>query len=223
MFGGWVIVAIALVAGFYFGKPLISGVLASQQGPTNAQSETIIHELQQSATFSDKLAAEALKYANTPVSYDPAYFKIVYPNGDVPRGKGVAADLIVRCYRELGIDLQEKIHEEMERSFRLYPQLWNASEADENIDHRRVPNLQRFLSRKGQTLKTSRDLADYKTGDIVVWALSNAETHIGIVVPAPAGEIPALWVVHHPSGGGVKWEDALFSYQILGHFSYPAE
>lgn len=223
-FGGWVIVAIAIGAGFYFGKPMISEVLAAQKGPSNAQSEMIITELEAAGTVGDKLAAEALKYSNTEVLYDPAYFKIAYPNGDVPIRKGVAADLLIRCYRKLGIDLQEKLHEDMSGHFRLYPQLWNASEPDANIDHRRVPNLQRFFARKGETLPTDRDLKNYKPGDIVVWTLANAaETHIGIVVPAPSTEGPGLWVVHHPAGGGVKWEDALFSYQILGHFSYHAE
>ncbi len=222
-FGGWVIVAFALAAVVYFVKPMVSSVLAAQKAPADAQSDMIINELESTGTFGDKLAAEALRYTGKSVIYDPAYFKIAYPEGDVPAGKGVAADAVLRCYLKLGIDLQEKVHEDMQSNFRLYPQLWTASEPDSNIDHRRVPNLQRFFSRKGESLKTDRNLANYKPGDVVVWALANAETHIGIVVPAPAGQSPALWVVHHPAGGGVKWEDALFSYQILGHFSYCAE
>lgn len=220
-FGGWVIVVIAIAAGVFFAKPWAGSLMAAQKGPTDAQSEVIVRGLMGSELPGDKLAAEALKYSNRNISYDPAYFKIAYPNGDVPRTKGVAADLVVRCYRETGIDLQELIHEDMDSNFRLYPQLWAASAPDENIDHRRVPNLQRFFTRKGMILKTSRNAADYQTGDIVVWALSNAEIHIGIVVPGPEGESSAPWVVHHPAGGGVKWENSLFDYQIIGHFSYP--
>jgi hypothetical protein len=223
LFGGWVIVAIAIGAGVFLAKPWVGSLMAAQKGPTDAQSEVIISELENSQLTGQKIAAEALKYSNRNISYDPAYYKIAYPNGDVPRTKGVAADLIVRCYREIGIDLQELIHEDMDSNFRLYPQLWSAGTTDENIDHRRVPNLQRFFSRKGQVLKTSRNAADFHTGDIVVWALANAEIHIGIVVPGPKGAESSSWVVHHPAGGGVKWENALFDYQILGHFSYSAE
>lgn len=222
-FGGWVIVVIAIAAGVFFAKPWVGSLMAAQKGPTDAQSEVLVRELGASELPGDKLAAEALKYSNRNISYDPAYFKIAYPDGDVPRTKGVASDMVVRCYREIGVDLQQLIHEDMEYNFRLYPQLWAASSPDENIDHRRVPNLQRFFTRKGRVLKTSRNAADYQTGDIVVWALSNAEIHIGIVVPGPEGEGSAPWIVHHPAGGGVKWENALFDYQIIGHFSYPAE
>lgn len=221
-FGGWVILLIAIAAGVFFAKPWAGSLMAAQNGPTDAQSEEVVRMLESSGSPKERLAAEALKYSNRNITYDPAYFKIAYPNGDVPSRKGVAADLVVRCFREVGFDLQQLIHEDMAENYRLYPQLWASSTPDENIDHRRVPNLQRFFQRNGKTLKPSRDLADYQTGDIVVWALSNADIHIGIVVPGPEGVGSSTpWVVHHPAGGGVKWENALFDYQILGHFSFP--
>ena len=222
-FGGWVIVAVSVGASVFIAKPLVTKALASNEGPTSGENQAIIRELDEAEGFGSKLAAEALRYSARDVSYDPSYYKISYPEGDVPAGRGVAADLVVRCYRSLGMDLQEKVHEDMEANFRLYPQLWAAATTDQNIDHRRVPNLQRYFSREGETLVTSRNAGDYEVGDIVVWALSNAEAHVGIVVPGPMGEGSAPWVVHHPSGGGVKWENALFSYQIVGHFRYPGE
>ncbi len=217
------IVAITLIAGMFFVKPWIGNVLAAQKGPSEAQTELIASSLVASGKPGDKLAAEALRYSNLAITYDPAYFKIDYPDGDVPLAKGVAADLVVRCYRKIGIDLQAEIHEDMKANYRLYPQLWGSNSIDPNIDHRRVPNLQRFFSRKGETIKNSRDASTFETGDVILWALSNAETHIGIVVPGPDGEGGAPWVVHHPAGGGVKWENAIFDYQILEHFRYPAE
>ncbi|MES2982741.1 MAG: DUF1287 domain-containing protein [Verrucomicrobiota bacterium] len=222
LFGGWVIVVIALTAGVFFAKPWIGSLVAAQNGPTEAQSESLIRELESSDLVGDRLAAEALRYANRGVSYDSTYYKINYPNGDIPtHSKGMAADLVVRCYREIGLDLQQLVHEDMENDFRVYPQLWQAMSPDRNIDHRRVPNLQRFFSRKGQVLKTNREEKEYLVGDIVVWALSNAEIHIGIVVPGPEGKNGSPWVVHHPAYDTVKWENALFDHQILGHFSYP--
>jgi len=223
-FGGWVIVVIAVAAGIFFGKPLIGGAWAADKGPTDAQAEIIVGQLESAGGFANGLAAEALRYSGSAVAYDPSYYKIPYPEGDVPAAKGVAADLIVRCYRKLGIDLQQEIHEDMEKHFRIYPQLWAAQGPDANIDHRRVQNLQRFFSRKGATLTTGSDPSQYKPGDIVVWALANAaEMHVGIVVPGTPGSGDTPWVVHHPTGGGVQWENALFQYQILGHFRFDGE
>ncbi len=47
------------------------------------------------------------------VLYDGGYTRIAYPNGDVAPGKGVCADVIVRAYRAIGIDLQRLVHEDM--------------------------------------------------------------------------------------------------------------
>ena len=223
-FGGWVIVAMAVGAGIFFGKPLIGGAWAADKDPTDAQAEVVVSQLESAGGFANDLAAEALRYSGSQVSYDPAYYKITYPGGDVPSAKGVAADLVVRSYRHLGIDLQKEIHEDMEKNFRVYPQLWAAQGPDSNIDHRRVRNVQKFFSRKGQTLSIGSDASNYKPGDIVVWALKNAaDMHVGIIVPGPPGSGDMPWVVHHPAGGSVKWEEAVFQYQILGHFRYPAE
>jgi uncharacterized protein YijF (DUF1287 family) len=32
------------------------------------------------------------------VQYDPSYFRIPYPNGDIPANKGVCTDVIIRAY-----------------------------------------------------------------------------------------------------------------------------
>lgn len=58
------------------------------------------------------------------VVYDSSYFRIAYPNGDVPPGKGVCTDVVIRTYRKLGIDLQKEVHEDMKAAFARYPQNW---------------------------------------------------------------------------------------------------
>jgi uncharacterized protein len=219
-FGGWVILAIAIGMGFWFGKPLIPFLKATQVAASVEQADLLIDSLERSNIPGERLAAAALAHSAEPVTYDPSYYIIDYPGGDVPATKGVAADVVVRCLRKLGIDLQKEIHEDMAANFRLYPQLWNANTPDRNIDHRRVPNLQRFFSRKGETLGTSRDKSEYTPGDIVVWALADADTHIGIVVPGPGDRSHEPWIVHN-AGAGVKWENALFDFQILGHYRFP--
>jgi len=221
-FGGWVIIAIAAGIAFWFGRPLIPYLKAAQVGASMEQAALLIPSLEKSNSFGNGLAASALSHSGDAVTYDPSYYKIAYPNGDVPANKGVAADVIVRCYRDMGMDLQVLVHEDMAENFRIYPQLWDAAAPDTNIDHRRVANLQRFFERKGQTLTPSRNAADYHPGDIVVWELGNAEKHIGIIVPGPGDRAGEMWVVHN-MGAGVKWENILFDYSIQRHFSFPAE
>jgi len=219
-FGGWVILVIAGGMAFWFGKPLVPFLRAAQAGATPAQAEVLVEMLRTSSAFGERLAAAALLHSMEDVTYDPAYYMIDYPGGDVPANKGVAADVIVRTFRQLDIDLQREVHEDMAKNFRVYPQLWNAPGPDTNIDHRRVPNLQRYFMRHGETLGTSRSPDEYQPGDIVVWAIANAETHIGIVVPGPGDRASEPWIVHN-MGAGVAWENALFDFQILGHYRYP--
>jgi uncharacterized protein YijF (DUF1287 family) len=218
-FGGWVIIVIAVGMAAWYGKPLVPFLKATQVDATQEQAAALISELGENDRFGNGLAAAALSHSGDFVTYDRAYFKIAYPNGDVPSGKGVAADVLIRCYRRMGLDLQQLVHEDMTANFRVYPQLWDALGPDTNIDHRRVPNLQKFFERNGQTLPISREANDYRAGDIVVWALNNTE-HIGIVVPGPGKRADEAWVVHN-MGAGVKWENILFDYPIERHFRYP--
>ncbi|NIP96714.1 MAG: DUF1287 domain-containing protein, partial [Akkermansiaceae bacterium] len=147
-----------------------------------------------------------------------------YPGGDVPAHKGICSDLVVRSYRTLGVDLQKLVHEDMQEHFRLYPQVWKRKGPDRNIDHRRVPNLQRYFSRFGKVLGNSRSLDDYDYGDVVAWRLpygasNQGASHIGIVVPGPGARSSEKWVVHN-IGSGPEWEDKLFSYEIVGHYRF---
>lgn len=219
-FGGWVIIVIAVGMGAWYGKPLVPFLKAAQMEATQEQAAALISELGGNDHFGSGLAAAALSHSGDRVVYSHDYFKIAYPNGDIPSGKGDAADVLIRCYRRMGIDLQQLVHEDMTANFRVYPQLWNEPGPDTNIDHRRVPNLQKFFERNGQTLETSRESDDYRPGDVVIWSLASAETHIGIVVPGPGKRADEAWVVHN-IGAGVKWENILFDYRIVRHFRYP--
>lgn len=223
-FGGWVIIVIALGMGFWFGRPLMPFLKATQVDASYEQADLLVSSLRNSKDAGDKLACAALIHSTENIKPETGYFKIDYPNGDIPAGLGNASDVVVRCYRKaLGVDLQVLVHEDMMENFRLYPQLWPDSTApDPNIDHRRVANLQRFFERKGEALSPSRDAGDYHPGDIVIWSLSNAESHIGIVVPGPGGRAGEPWVVHN-IGNGVKWENILFDYSIQRHFRFPAQ
>ncbi len=155
------------------------------------------------------------------VIYDPAYRKINYPNGDVPAHYGVCSDVIIRSYRGIGIDLQKLLHEDIKANFVLYPskRIWGLSRPDTNIDHRRVPNLEVFFSRKGKVKPISKEASDYLPGDIVSWRLDNGRPHIGLVIDKKSSDNQRYLVMHNIGFGQVA-EDVLFSWKITGHYSY---
>lgn len=103
------------------------------------------------------LVDAAKERTNYSIVYDGSYIKIDYPNGDVPSNIGVCTDVIIRSYRKLGVDLQVLVHEDMRNNFSAYPsnRIWGLSTPDRNIDHRRVPNLQTYFRRNGQSLPIS--------------------------------------------------------------------
>lgn len=166
-----------------------------------------------------KLADAALTLTEDKVSYDPSYFSIDYPNGDVPADKGVCTDVVIRAYRKLNIDLQQEVHNDMKTNFSKYPKIWGLKRTDKNIDHRRVPNLMVFFERFGKTKAISKKAEDYKPGDIVCWNLGGAITHIGVVSNKKSSDKKRPLIVHN-IGAGQVLQDCLFDYKIIGHYRY---
>ncbi len=171
-------------------------------------------------SFGIKLADSAYSLTKQKVVYDPNYYSIPYPNGDVASNIGVCTDVVIRAYRKHGIDLQKEVHLDMKSNFGLYPKIWGLNRTDTNIDHRRVPNLMVFFSRFGKTKKISSNPNDYLPGDIVCWDLNgNNKTHIGIVSNKKSRDGKRFLIVHNVGAGQVL-EDCLFSWKIIGHYSY---
>jgi len=154
-----------------------------------------------------QLAAAAQKQVGVTTIYDPSYVQLRYPGGDVPKERGVCADVIVRAFRDIGVDLQREVHEDMRANFRAYPRMWGLSAPDANIDHRRVPNLMTFLARHGKATGER-----FARGDVVAWRLPGGLYHIGIVDEPP-------FVVHN-IGRGAQREDILYAYPIIGHYRW---
>lgn len=173
----------------------------------------------QESDFYKRLSNAAIELTKDKVVYDPGYYTIPYPNGDVPADKGVCTDVIIRAYRKLGIDLQQKIHEDMKANFSKYPKKWGMKSTDKNIDHRRVPNQATFFSRFGSVKKISDKAEDYIVGDIVTWDLGGGITHIGIVTDRMSADKKRPLIVHN-IGQGQVLQDCLFSYKVTGHYTY---
>ncbi|HUC54275.1 MAG TPA: DUF1287 domain-containing protein [Candidatus Cybelea sp.] len=171
--------------------------------------------------FLKKLVAAAVERSHHPARYDPAYVRIPYPGGDVPADTGVCTDEIIRAYRAVGVDLQKEVHEDMEQNFSAYPRKWRwlSGRPDANIDHRRVPNLMVFFSRKGEKLAITDRGQDYAPGDLVTWDLGGNVPHIGIVVDQKSPASGRSMILHN-IGRGPKIEDVLFNWKVTGHYRY---
>jgi uncharacterized protein len=171
------------------------------------------------ASLRSKFIAAAIEQTQHTVVYDGSYRRIAYPGGDVPKDRGVCTDVVIRAYRSIGIDLQQRVHEDMKLAFAAYPKLWGMKQPDSNIDHRRVPNLQKFFVRQSAQLPVSQSASDYKTGDLVTWMLPGNLPHIGIVIEGNSrdGKRP---LIAHNIGRGPQIEDMLFDYPITGHYRF---
>jgi uncharacterized protein YijF (DUF1287 family) len=161
----------------------------------------------------------AVAQSEITTGYDPSYVKIDYPNGDVSSDTGVCSDVVVRAFRNVGVDLQKEVHEDMQRAWADYPRRWGARGTDTNIDHRRVLNLMKYFERQGKSQPLTDDRADYKPGDVVAWQLSEGVEHIGIVTNLSSQPDKHYLIVHN-IGGGVRVEDGLLSWKIIGHYRY---
>jgi uncharacterized protein YijF (DUF1287 family) len=172
-----------------------------------------------SQDFFQQISACAVEIIDDTIIYDPAYYSITYPNGDIPKGKGVCTDVVIRTYRKMGIDLQKEVHEDMKQNFNSYPKSWSLKRTDTNIDHRRVPNLMTFFKRHNAQKNITTIAEDYQPGDIICWNLGGAITHIGIVTSQKTEDKQRYLIVHNIGGGQVA-EDVLFAYTIIGHYRY---
>lgn len=146
--------------------------------------------------------------------YNGSYKQLAYPNGDVPIESGVCSDVVIRAFRHAGLDLQQLVHEDMQRHFGEYSHNWGLTRPDTNIDHRRVPNLATFFRRMRKSVS-----GEWKPGDVVVWRLpGNNLPHIGIVSDRRATN--DRYLVVHNIGSGAQIEDVLFAYTITGHYRW---
>lgn len=174
----------------------------------------------------ERLARAAQAQLGVTTDYESAYVPLDYPGGDVPRETGVCADVIIRAFRDgLGIDLQQRLHEDMTAAFDAYPALWGLERPDANIDHRRVPNLEAWLARQGAEVWTGhKGGADFPepigTGDLLAWRSDGGASHIAVVTRG--GDRPLI--LHNAGYGAMQhglwpmgfWRPAVGHYRWSG-------
>lgn len=217
--GGWVILFLASLFIVKFAWPYIEGVAhASQDQPNNELANEVSNRFTNSLIPAQRVAGEAIRNTTLDISHDTNYYKIAYPMGDIPPDKGKNTDIVIRALRAGGLDLQQVIHEDMTENYNSYPQLWQLKEPDPSIDHRRIENINRFLTRHHISGDVSRKRSSYNIGNIVVWQLPQGQLHLGIVVPGPGIHSNEKWVVHHLNDRPL-WADSLLDYHVLGNYT----
>jgi uncharacterized protein YijF (DUF1287 family) len=168
-----------------------------------------------------KLVEAARKQVGVTLSYDPAYVKLSYPDGDIPRERGVCTDVLIRALRDaLSADLQKLVHEDMRANFSAYPKIWNLTRPDRNIDHRRVPNLRIYFKRRGFELPPpdAGKHSAFRPGDIVTCTVPPNLPHVMMVSDRRAENGRPL--VIHNIGAGAREEDVLHRFPLTGHYRW---
>jgi uncharacterized protein YijF (DUF1287 family) len=169
----------------------------------------------------ESLAQAARGQVGKTVRYDPTYYTLNYPNGDLPVELGVCTDVVIRALRSShNMDLQKLVHEDMQKNFTQYPKRWGLKSTDKNIDHRRVLNLQTYFKRKGYELPVSHNPDDYQAGDLVTVTLPANLPHI-MVVSEKNDLITKTPLVIHNIGAGTQEENRLFEFPMTGHYRIP--
>lgn len=172
-------------------------------------------------TAAEKIVNAAKAEARRQVRYDPSYYRIPYPGGDVPADRGACTDVVIRSLRAAGYDLQKLMHQDMAAHWSAYPHTYGLGRPDANIDHRRVPNQMVFMRRHATALPmgtTGKALASWKPGDIVYWRLLTGQGHCGIISNV-TGATGLPMAIHNV--GITAQEDCLTSWKIIGHYRYP--
>ncbi len=180
-----------------------------------------ISSLAFAVTYADgadvKIVEAARSQVGVTVRYDPAYVSMEFPNGDVPEDRGVCTDVVVRALRKAhDFDLQKEVNADMKTNFSKYPKIWGLKTTDRNIDHRRVPNLQKFFERRGWKMEIPKDNTGWQAGDLVTCIVPPHLPHIMVVSDKKAADGSPL--VIHNIGAGAREENRLKDFEITGAY-----
>ena len=190
-------------------KPPLSFVSAF----TNTVPRTVLSSEEEAA-----IVARARLEIDRVTVYDNSWMQTnQYPMGDVPASRGACTDVVVRSLREIGVDLQELVHEDLVKDMHAY----GVTSADNDIDHRRVGTMYTFFARNAVSLTSDiRKKAQWRPGDIVfvafTWTKGAPVEHVGVLSDkvGPRGYLEVI------ENGGPKAieQDSLGHGRIVGHF-----
>jgi hypothetical protein len=160
------------------------------------------------------------------VRYASGKQSIDYPWGDLPPHIGTSPDLVIRCMRELDLDLQQMVHLDRTKNPKRYPmQLVAQRQPDKSLDHRRVAFLFTFAKAFWPDAPLEHDTPEaaalWLPGDIVFWKEGGREGFpglIGVVLDRRDPTGMPLVATLHPDEGRATSHHRLDEWPVLGHF-----
>lgn len=157
------------------------------------------------------LVVGARKDAEKHPRYDGSY----QPGGFPPDEIGVCTDVIWRAFREAGYDLRAMVDRDIAKFPEDYP--W-VTQRDQDIDFRRVVNLEKFFQKYGESLTLdTNDISAWQPGDLII---AENGTHIGLVSDKRNREGKS-YIIHN-AGQPKREEDYLKRARIDGHYRFNA-
>lgn len=149
----------------------------------------------------------AKEYVATKPKYKSKYYEGGYPDDEY----GVCTDVIGFALKGAGYDLKKLVNKDIKKNKEDY----HLEEIDENIDFRRVENLNIYFQHKAKSLTTDiHDIEQWQGGDIVVFP-----HHIGIVSDNRNWRgIP--FVIHNAGQLSGRYEEDILEWwgEIIGHY-----
>lgn len=149
--------------------------------------------------------------ANNHPTYDSSYYSTGYP----PDSIGVCTDVIWRSFKNAGYSLRDMVDNDIKLRPDAYP---NIERRDNNIDFRRVTNLNIFFKEYATNLTTDYNkIGEWQAGDIVIF---NNNKHIGII--SDLRNKKGIPYVIHNAGQFNREEDYLTKSTIIAHYRFDA-
>ena len=169
----------------------------------------------------DDILKWAREEVNNKTTYKSAYYSWGYP----PQNEWVCTDVVWRALLNAWINLKDLVDSDIKNNITFYSRVeWKA---DKNIDFRRVPNLDVYLSRKAIKLTNEvlplnlENLIEWQPWDIVIFW--KPKDHIAIV----SDKRNKQWVPYiiHNSAPIPKENDWLIYWDqnispIIGHYRW---
>ena len=153
----------------------------------------------------------ARKDAENHPTYNGNYYDGGYPPDDI----GVCTDVVWRAFKNAGYCLRDMVNRDIINRREAYPQI---EVRDNNIDFRRVSNLQTFFEEYAQKLTTdTNEIAQWQPGDIVIF---NGGKHIGIVSDKRNSK-GQPYIIHN-GGQPNREEDYFKRAEVYAHYRFDA-
>lgn len=134
-----------------------------------------------------------------------------YPLGDIAPSRGACTDLVVRALRAAGLDLQQRVHEDVISA----PEAYGIHQPDAQIDHRRVSVLLTYFQRN---LPAEPLDGGFRAGDVVFFGPTKQIPHQHVAIVSNRIGMRGRPLMIENGGPHPVEADTLDARPVIGHF-----